>query len=145
MSVYGVKFAQLRTDTAADAKCVIDLCLAVNKAYGRAAESHTDLAATALVIIDLEGSVCLDVFEKNARSSAYDYGRLTDSKLFLDNLFAFLEIIGINNSYTVDSDSSTKLLKRYSSSDIALEGLAGSRILLMTCHACDGVVENDRY
>ena len=53
------------------------------------------------------------------------------------------KVCGVNNSYSVDSHSMADSLDAYSGSRVALDVEAVGRVVLMTCHACDGVIQND--
>ena len=122
---------------------MVDNSLAVSHGDSGTSELHALLAANALLSIYLEGRVVLYVFEQSARTARDDNGSLVSSELLLDSSLGLSKLVGVGNADALDADSLAELLEVYSGSGVALEVLAGGRILLMTGHAGDRVIEND--
>ena len=84
----GAEFAKLGANVAADAESFVDVSLAVFHAHRRTADSHTGLAALALVLVDLKGREVLDIFKQSAGTAAYYEGGLFLFKLLGNDLAA---------------------------------------------------------
>ena len=100
----GAEFAKLGANVAADAESFVDVSLAVFHAHRRTADSHTGLAALALVLVDLKGREVLDIFKQSAGTAAYYEGGLFLFKLLGNDLAAVFKVVGVDDpdavSYT---------------------------------------------
>ena len=85
----------------------------------------------------------LNGFQQGTGTAGNDNRGSVRSQLFLDNSLGLGKVCGVNNSYSVDSHSMADSLDAYSGSRVALDVEAVGRVVLMTGHACDGVIQND--
>ena len=119
------------------------MSLALFHAYRGAADLHAHLAGGALVGVDFDGWLGLNIFEKYAGTTGYNYRGFVRFKLFFYCFFCCGEVIRINDNDTVYSDCVSESLKADCRCRVTLYCKSGSRILLMSGHAGDAVVKDD--
>ena len=100
----GAEFAKLGANVAADAESFVDVSLAVFHAHRRTADSHTGLAALALVLVDLKGREVLDIFKQSAGTAAYYEGGLFLFKLLGNDLAAVFKVVGVDDPDVFNAD-----------------------------------------
>ena len=122
---------------------MVDDCLAVSHRDCGTSELHALLAAYALLGVYLEGRIVLHVFQQRARSARDDNGSLVCCELLLYRCLGLRKLVRVSHADALDADSLAELLKVDCRRRVALEVLACCRVLLVTCHARDGVVEYD--
>ena len=91
----------------------------------------------------MQRGIVLHVFQQRARTAADDDRRLIDGEFLCDRLLHFGELVRVGNSDALDADRMAECLKIDGSSRIALQIFARGRVLLMTGHTGDRVIEND--
>lgn len=139
------ELAHLSAKSAAYAHGLVDHCLAVYHGDAGATDFHAHLAAYALVSIYLYCGTALCSLEKSARAAADDNGCHGSGYFFLDNAFKFGKICGVNCADVVAgyTERCADVFKTKVRSGIAHESLTCEGVLLVTCHTCDAVVENN--
>ena len=84
-----------------------------------------------------------DILEQGTGTAGDDHGRLVSCKLFFDGLIGCFEIIGIHNAHAPNPHGTAERFQINFGGRIALDVVPGRRVLLMSGHAGDGVVQND--
>ena len=119
------------------------MSVSVLKGDRRASELHACLAGLALVGVNLDRLTALNLLKESAGSSGDDYGRLFCCEFFLNCCLSLSEVIRIYYSYSVDAHSLYESFEIDLSCRIATEVETCRRILLVSCHARDGVIKDD--
>ena len=108
---------------------MVDNGLAVPHGDSRTSQLHAHLTSDALVVVNFKGRVVLYVFEEGAGASGNNDRSLISGKLLLDSLLALSQVVGVNDSHTLDADSLAELFEVDSGSRVALQVLACGRVL----------------
>ena len=139
------ELAHLSAKSAAYAHGLVNHCLAVYHGDAGATDLHAHLAAYALVSVYLYCGTALCSLEKSTRTAADDNGCHGSCYFFLDNAFKFGKICGVNCADVIAgyAERCADIFKAKVRSGIAHESLTCEGVLLVTCHTCDAVVEND--
>ena len=135
--------AKLIANVAAGAQCCVDDSLAVAEGQGRTTQLHALASRTALVGVDLERSSDFNTLEQYAGATGDDDGGFFCGKLLFDGGFALCEVIGVNYANAVDADGAAQCLKVNLCRRLTTKVESGGGVLLVSCHAGNGVVEYD--
>ena len=84
-----------------------------------------------------------DALDHYTRTAADDYAWFFRSKFFLEDCFNCSKIIRINNLNAVYTQGTAEGFKVNLACRISVKVLSCSRILLMSRHACNGIIKND--
>ncbi len=83
---------------------------------------------------------------EHARPSCDEYCRLILAEQLVECSFDLIEVVRVDglDVLFLDTDSLAECRDIYLRSFLAHESVSGSRVLLMSCHSCDSVVQDDR-
>ena len=83
------------------------------------------------------------IFKKCTWAAADDDRRLICCKFFFQYFIALFQIVWIHDSYAVEAHRSAQCLQINLSCRITFDVVSGRRILLMTGHTGNGIIQND--